>query len=118
MSEDYEKGFNLLDAELSKWIEASDNSLDALEEGAKEYVKDANNLPKPYRQVMSAGYTHLVKSITYRREEKDISVGWGKYYGPMLERGTIKFNAQPHLVPLWDKNRDKYTNKIIGALGV
>ena len=43
------------------------------------------------------------------KKAKEIEIGWGKYYGPMVERGTIKMkSSHPHLVPLWNRNSKRY----------
>lgn len=48
--------------------------------------------------------------------DKDIDVGWGKYYGPMLEHGTKKMSAKAHLKPLFEQNKERYYKKMIAAL--
>ena len=37
-------------------------------------------------------------------------MGWGKYYGRMVEDGSVqmKKGGTPHLVPTWNRNSDKY----------
>ena len=64
-------------------------------------------------EIRKAGYTHLVKTFTYRVEKNEIPVGWGKYYGPMQEHGTMKMNANPHVNPTWNRNKEKYYSKMI-----
>lgn len=117
MSSDYFTGFDVLDKELNDWIKHADNVLDILEVGAEEFVKDANRLAQPYSKVMAAGYMHVIKSITYQRGKEDISVGWGKYYGPMLENGTFRMNKRAHLKPLWNRNQNKYNQSMLKAIG-
>ena len=46
----------------------------------------------------------------------EVEVGWGKYYGPMVEAGTRKMNAQPHLRGLFKKDSNKYYNLILQRL--
>lgn len=70
-------------------------------------------LPKPYSKITSANYTHLVDSFSYKRTKIDVIVGWGKYYGPMVEDGTKKMKAQPHLRPEFERNKNKYYQKMI-----
>lgn len=43
-------------------------------------------------------------------------MGWGKYYGPMLEHGTKKMSAKAHLKPLFEQNKERYYKKMIAAL--
>ena len=78
-----EEFHDMLGSYLSKVDEKS--ALDAIEEGAKEFVNDLLRLPKPRRKVTAPGYTHLVDSFSYKRDKTGIDVGWGKYYGPMLD---------------------------------
>lgn len=94
------------------------NVLDAEEAGAKEFVSDLLKLPKPRSEVRKAGYTHLVNTFAMERANGEIKVGWGKYYGPMVEHGTKKMAAKAHLKPLFERNKEKYyrkmTEKIFG----
>lgn len=86
--------------------------------GAKEFVKDLLKLPKPISRIRKAGYTHLIDSFAYKVKKYEVEAGWGKYYGPMVEHGTNKMNEQPHLYPLWDKNKEKYYKLMITKLGL
>lgn len=116
MSNDFYEGFKDLSNELDNYIQSVENIDNNLEEGAKAFVTDARKLPKPISKIKKSGYTHLIDTITYRKIKNEIEVGWGKYYGPMVENGTAKMTARPHLNPLWEKNEEKYyeiiTNKI------
>ena len=105
---------NLMDFKINK----VENVVDVLEIGVKEFVNDALKLPKPISKIRKAGYTHLVNSFSYRKKDNEVEAGWGKYYGPMIENGTNKMNAQPHLYPLWEKNKEKYYKKMISKLGL
>ena len=119
MSEVYGySGFEALTEIVSKYISTADNAMDILETGAKEFVNDALKLPKPMSQIKKAGYTHLVRSFAYRKKKNEIEAGWGKYYGPMVENGTEKMNEQPHLYPLWDKNKEKYYKLMLTKAGI
>lgn len=111
------EGFKELSNMLEDCIKKAENPVDILEIGAKELVKDLLKLPKPMSKIRANGYTHLIKTFTYKKNEKEIEVGWGKYYGPMLENGTVKMRASPHIRPLWDKNKEKYYKKMINELG-
>ena len=88
------------------------NVLDAEEAGAKEFVSDLLKLPKPRSEVRKAGYTHLVNTFAMERANGEIKVGWGKYYGPMVEHGTKKMTAKAHLKPLFERNKEKYYRKM------
>lgn len=85
---------------------------DAIETGAKEFVNDLLKLPKPRSEVKKPGYTHLVNTFALERARGEIKVGWGKYYGPMVERGTKKMAARAHLKPLFEQNKEKYYRKM------
>lgn len=114
------EGFQDLANIIEKYAENADNVIDVLEIGAKEFVNDLLKLPRPISKIRRAGYTHLVDSFTYRKNENrnEIEVGWGKYYGPMLEQGTRKMDAHPHLYPVWDKNKGKYYKTMLTKLGL
>lgn len=107
------RGFDDLISELNDYISKSKNYIDILEIGAKEFVKDLLKITKPYSKIHKSGYTHLVDTFTYRKTNVDIEVGWGKYYGRMLEDGTKKMKSQPHLRPTFNKNKNKYYNKML-----
>lgn len=111
-------GFQDLSKMLEDCINKVENVVDILEVGAKELVNDALKLPKPMSKIRKAGYTHLVNSFSYRKKNNEIETGWGKYYGPMVENGTVKMNARPHLYPLWEKNKEKYYKTMITKLGL
>ena len=89
-----------------------ENALDAIETGAKEFVNDLLKLPKPRSEVKKPGYTHLINTFAMERDRGEIKVGWGKYYGPMVERGTKKMAARAHLKPLFEQNKEKYYRKM------
>lgn len=112
------EGFEALSEIIEKYIDEADNVVDVLEAGAKEFVNDLLKLPKPISKIRKAGYTHLINTFTYRKKNKEIEVGWGKYYGPMVENGTEKMNAREHVKPLWDKNKEKYYKTMITKLGL
>ena len=111
-------GFQDLSDVIKKYIESAENVTDVLETGAEEFVKDLRKLPKPISKIRKTGYTHLVDSFSYRTKNKEVEVGWGKYYGPMVENGTKKMTAREHLKPCWDRNKEKYYKKMIAKLGL
>lgn len=112
------EGFEALSEIIGKYIDEVDNVEDVLAAGAKEFVNDLLKLPKPISKIRKAGYTHLINTFTYRKKNKEIEVGWGKYYGPMVENGTEKMNAREHVKPLWDKNKEKYYKTMITKIGL
>lgn len=95
---------------LEEFIKATSESnvRTVLKKGADMFVDDLLRLPKPMSNISASGYTHLVSTFANRVKGGEIEVGWGKYYGPMLERGTIKMGAQAHLKPTFDSNASKY----------
>ena len=111
-------GFEAMSEILEKYIDGADNAVDVLEAGAKEFVSDLLKLPKPISKIRKSGYTHLIKCFAYKKKNKEVEAGWGKYYGPMLEHGTVKMNAQEHLYQVWDRNREKYYKKMLTKLGI
>ena len=109
------KGFDELMDQLNEYAQKADPKRvkEILETGAAAIVKDLNKLPYPISQIRTPGYTHLIESFTYGestngKHKGQIEVGWGRYYGRMVEDGTAKTKAQPHLVPTYEKNKDKY----------
>lgn len=109
-------GFNELENELKDILKKVDNIEKILEVGASEFVNDALKLPKPKSKINSPKHTHLVDSFSYKKSSKkkgEIETGWGVYYGPMVENGTVKMKKQPHLEPLFNKNKEKYYKKMI-----
>ena len=112
------EGFEDLSKMFEQVISKVDNVMDVLEGGAKLFVNDLLKLPKPMSKIRKADYTHLVDSFSYRRKDKEIEAGWGKYYGPMLEHGTVKMDAHPHMYPLWEQNKEKYYKSMISKLGL
>lgn len=112
-------GFQELSKMLEECIDKVENVVDVLEIGAKEFVNDLLKLPKPMSQIRKAGYTHLIRTFSYRKKEKEIEVGWGKYYGPMVENGTKNMKeSHPHVSPLWEKNKEKYYKAMITKLSL
>lgn len=111
-------GFQDLANIIEGYIKNVENPTEVLLVGAKEFVNDLLKLPKPISKIRKAGYTHLINTFAYREKKDEIEVGWGKYYGPMVEHGTKKMDEQPHVYPLWDKNKEKYYKKMITLLGL
>lgn len=111
-------GFETLSEIIEKYADKADNFIDTLEVGAKEFVNDLLKLPKPISKIRKAGYTHLIDSFAHKRKKKEIEVGWDKYYGPMVEHGTKNMDANPHVYPLWDKNKEKYYKTMLTRLGL
>lgn len=112
MSYDEFSGFDEF-SDLLKNFDDIDGRVDEiLQIGADELCKDIKNLPKPRSKVTKSGYTHLLDTITSRKEGKEVVVGWGKYYGPMLEKGTKKMEGQGHLARTFKRNADKYYEKM------
>lgn len=105
-----------LQKQLESIIDNVNNVEDILEVGAKEFVKDLLKLTKPKSKIMKSNYTHLVDSFFYQKSKKyskEVEVGWGKYYGPFVEKGTSRHSAKPHLQPLFNLNKNKYYGLMI-----
>jgi len=118
---DYLVGFYDLQEELKEYLEKAENAVEVLELGASEFVEDLKKLAKPYSKIIAPGYVHLVESFAYKvnAKSKDVTVGWGKYYGVLLEHGAVQMGQkQPHLLPTYEKNKDKYQNTMLKALGL
>ena len=107
-ADEFTSGFSEFSDVLQSYSDVIDNILDEEEKIADDFVKDLLSLPSPRSNIAKSGYTHLIDSFSYRRKDDEVEVGWEKYYGPMVEHGTRKMGAQPHLKPTWESNQDKY----------
>lgn len=105
-------GFDEFSNLLEKYIKKTkkENVMRVLEIGAEEFAKDVRVLLKPRRT--GGGYTHMLDSVTTKRRGEEVEVGWGKYYGPFVERGTRKMSAQSHMRPTFERDKDKYYSKM------
>ena len=113
-----DEGFNEFSKMLEEFSKKADEEkvLDVIEIGAKAFVDDLLKLPKPRSDISKSGYTHLIDSFAYKREKGEIVVGWGTYYGPMVEHGTRRMKAQPHFRSLYNQNKEKYQKLMISKL--
>ena len=115
-----EQAFSELEDTFAELMKQADDVVGVLQAGADEFIKDLKKLPSPRSKIAKAGYTHLLDSFASRAEDDQVLIGWGKYYGPMVEGGTKKMRAHPHMKPLWRKNADRYyqlmQNKILGGI--
>ena len=109
-------GFDDLMNDFKELISKVDDVTEVLEEGAKEFVSDLLKLPKPMSKIRISGYTHLVDSFTYKTNNNEIEVGWGKYYGRMVEKGTVLTRSNPHLEPTFERNKEKYYKNMINKI--
>lgn len=118
MSRDELSGFDELSEMLKEFAKTAteENIIEILQDGAEEVTKDLLKLPKPKSNVSKSGYTHLVDTFAYKRNGNEVEVGWGKYYGPMVERGTKRMKATAHVSPLWESNKEKYYKKMTKGL--
>ena len=94
---------------LEKYEKAADDNhvSEVLMQAGEALAEDVHRLPKPRRR--GAGYTHMLDSVTAAPSGKDaVLVSWGRYYGKFVEHGTKKMSAQPHLIPEWERNKDRY----------
>lgn len=109
MNDFYEdEGFDALQKLLDGYDIKEEAVLAGLEKGAEQFAADIRKLPKPRSQIAKAGYTHLLDTVTHKRTNKDVEVGWGKYYGPMVEHGTTKMRGASHIQPTFERNKEKY----------
>lgn len=110
------KGFDEFE-NLLKEFEVNDTKVMlALETGAKMLVEDVRKQPRPRSDMNGSGYTHLIDTIYFKERGKEVETGWGKYYGPMVERGTKKMRGTAHLVPTFERNKGKYYEAMLRTL--
>lgn len=113
--EELMNGFDELMDEFEAYAAKADpkHITKVLQAGAEAIVKDLKKLPYPVSKIRAPGYTHLIESFTYQestngKHKGEMEIGWGKYYGRMVESGTKLMQAQPHIEPAYDRNKEKY----------
>lgn len=110
-------GFDEFEKQMVRYAGNVDKIDRVLEEGAKTFVQDLLKLPSPKSRISTPGYTHLIETFAWEKNRQgSFSIGWGKYYGPMVEKGTAKMGAHPHLVPLWVRNQERYYREMAESL--
>ncbi len=107
-------GFVELSDLLEKYAETAENILEEQEKIADDFLSDLRKLSSPRSSICKSGYTHLIDTFAKKVNGKEVEVGWGKYYGPMVERGhgirgsSTRVAPRAHLVPCWNANAEKY----------
>ncbi len=111
-------GFDAFSKMLEEFGKKTDqkNVTKVLEIGARELAEDVRALPRPRSRVMTTGYTHLLDTVTYKTEGNEVVVGWGRYYGPMVENGTVKMKGVSHIRPTFERNQGRYYKDMQKAL--
>ena len=110
------KEFKSLAENLSDIISKVDDATEVLEIGAKEFVKDLLKLPKPKSKITKSDYTHLIDSFCHQINGNEVEVGWGVYWGRMVEEGTSKTKVHAHMKPTFEKNKERYYKKMIDKI--
>lgn len=105
-----EAGFDELEQMLKDYAdEVSPEKLgQVLKTGADDFISDVRALPKPRSRVTSPRHTHMLDTMDSKEENGRILIGWGVYYGPILEHGSKKMQPHMHLHPTWEGNKEKY----------
>ena len=98
---------------FSEAMKKADNMQEILQAGADEFVEDLKALPSPRSKIVRTSHTHIIDTFGSKTEDKSVLVGWGKYYGPIVEHGSIKMRAQPHFKLLWARNKEKYYKTMV-----
>jgi len=110
-------GFGEFEETLAQYLEKmDDSSISAiLKTGADALVQDLLRLPSPRSNISKGSYTHLIDVFSDRQSADGVSweVGWGKWYGPYVESGTSRSKANPHMKPLFERNKERYYSKMI-----
>lgn len=104
MAEIVDSGTENIEDRLKELAEkaSGDAVLQVLKTGADAFTEDLLKLPSPRSNISKAGYTHLLDSFANKTEKDGVAIGWGKYYGPIVEK------RKAHLHPLWESNKGKY----------
>lgn len=108
-----------LEQELREMLEMASDTDPIIEAGAEAFTTDLLKLAKPRSSIRNSKHTHLIDSFAYKKNKRDkgsYDVGWGAYYGRMVEHGTKFMGAQPHLKPMWERNETKYQDIMIKKL--
>lgn len=113
MAIDNAKAFGDIEDIFKEYAKKADRALDVLQAGADAFVRDLKSLPAPRSGINKAGYTHLLDTFASQQEDQTVLVGWGKYYGRMVETGTKKMAARPHFYSLFERNKNRYYNLMI-----
>lgn len=103
------EGLELFADMIEKYADAVNdkNITDVLMVAGEALAEDVHRLPKPRRS--GTGHTHMLDSVAAAPSGKDaVLVSWGQYYGKFVEYGTRKMQAQPHLIPTWEQNKNRY----------
>ena len=119
-------GYDDLEKELEDMMkEMDDESItNTLKTGAEEFRDDLLKLPSPRSRINAAGHTHLLDTFATKQEGTGWLVGWGRYYGPIIEHGwsgagkshKSKHSAIPHFHPTFARNKEKYYNDMISKI--
>lgn len=114
----YTDGFDEFSKMLEEFKKRTEvkNVTKVLEIGARQLVEDARALPRPRSQINTPGYTHLLDTMTYKVAGEEVEVGWGKYYGSMVENGTTRMKGTEHLRPTFNRNKEKYYKNMQKAI--
>ena len=114
----YTDGFDEFSKMLEEFKKRTEvkNVTKVLEIGARQLVEDVRGLPRPRSQMNAPGYTHLLDTVTYQTQGEEVVVGWGKYYGPMVENGTVKMKGIEHVKPTFERNSEKYYKNMQKAI--
>lgn len=115
-----EEGLMELEQTFKELIKRADNMMEVLQEGADSFVADLKKLPSPRSNISKSGYTHLLDTFTSEQDKDQVLIGWGKYYGPIVERGSVKMRARPHFKSTFKRNAGKYyqlmNDKLLGGI--
>lgn len=120
---DLQEGFLDLEEELSDYLKALDDQeiSQTLKTGADEFKNDLGKLPKPRSRINTGSHTHILDTFATKQEDTGWLVGWGKYYGPILEHGwknagsgkTSSHGSMAHFYSCFKQNREKYYKDMI-----
>lgn len=105
-------GMNDFMEELSALADkvSDDQMAEYLKAGADAFVQDMHKLPSPRSR--RSKRSHMLDNISAKKNGSGWDIGWGDYYGSMVEKGTSKMRAQPHLLTTWQQNENKYMQQI------
>lgn len=111
------EGYQYLDEACQQALNAMNEGSVAriLKAGVDKLVEDVRAMPKPRSNISRGGYTHLLDAVKGFELDggEGYAAGWGKYYGPIVEKGHASpkgrwVASRAHLRPTYKQNMQKY----------
>ena len=112
-------GFDDFSKMLEKYMEntSMDNVLNVLEIGAEVLVQDVRALPRPRSQRSGGGWTHLLDTVTQKKNGEEVEVGSGKIITECSwKKAHVRCRPSHIFLRTFNRNQEKYYKKMQEAL--